>query len=106
MTKRQSQMEFIKQFVFRKCIKMHLCKIQKCTIMKNEKILGTWHVDGKNLRPKIWFHPMQDEMETAVLKSTLGNSKYYPSQGTYTVLHIFVMTGILLDIPQTVHIKI
>ena len=63
------------------------CKIQKCTIMKNEKILGAWNVDGKNLRPKIWFDPMQDEMKTAVLKSTLGNSKYCPNQGMHTFLH-------------------
>ena len=67
------------------------CKIQKCTVMKNERILGTWHIDGKNLRPMIWFDPMEEETETTVLKSTLGNSKYYPSQGTYTLLHIFVL---------------
>ena len=50
--------------------------IQKCTFIKNETKLGTWYVEGKHLRPSIWFHPTTDQSQTAEIKTCLESNKY------------------------------
>ena len=58
-------------------------EIQQCTFMKNEKKLGTWYVEGNNLRPTILFYPMNEETETVELKTSLGSTKLNPDHGKY-----------------------
>ena len=51
--------------------------------MKNQKSLGKWYLEGENIRPEIWFDPLDEETKTAELATSLGSSTFEQYSGQY-----------------------
>lgn len=80
--------------------------LQQCEFMCNEKNLGAWWIEGKHLRPTIWFDPMDEAFEMAEVKTKFDTNKQQCNLGNYISIFQCGILKFVRDINNIFKLKI